>query len=115
MSERITAFIDGLSTFLIGVTMVFVALVLLILLIKILGKVVTSLENKKVSQVATKVDVPVVTTPVVEEVVNSSQEVDELELVAVITAVIAASLGTTSDKLQVRSLRRVDRRSRTFE
>lgn len=32
---------------------------------------------------------------------------DDLELIAVITAAIAASLNTTTDQLQVRSLRRV--------
>lgn len=38
------------------------------------------------------------------------QNTDELELVAVITAAIAASMGTTSDKLRVKSLRKVERR-----
>ena len=34
---------------------------------------------------------------------------DDLELVAVITAVIAASLNTSNDKLQVRTIRRVNK------
>ncbi|GKX30148.1 hypothetical protein SH1V18_26280 [Vallitalea longa] len=35
------------------------------------------------------------------------EETDDLELVAVITAAIAASLNTTTDKLQVKSFRRI--------
>lgn len=116
VNERIGAFIDGLGTFLIGVTMVFLALVLLILLIHLVGKVVASLEGKHVAKVVAEtqsVVVPEVKTESIPEA-TVQNEVDELELVAVITAAIAASLGTTSDKLQVRSLRKVDRRTRTF-
>lgn len=115
MSERIAAFVDGLSTFLIGVSMVFVALVLLILLIKVMGKVVANLENRKVASTLTKPEVApevVKEAPVVAP--QQSDEMDELELIAVITAALAASLDTTSDKLQVRSLRKVERRPRTF-
>ncbi|MGL4736806.1 MAG: OadG family protein [Cellulosilyticaceae bacterium] len=115
MSERIAAFVDGLSTFLIGVSMVFVALVLLILLINIVGKLVANLENRKAAQTLSKPDAtPQVVSELSEPVVSASECVDELELIAVITATIAASLGTTSDKLQVRSLRKVERRPRTF-
>ncbi|GMQ60100.1 hypothetical protein AN1V17_45000 [Vallitalea sediminicola] len=35
------------------------------------------------------------------------EETDDLELVAVITAAIAASLNTTTDKLQVKSFRKI--------
>lgn len=38
--------------------------------------------------------------------------IDELELVAVITAAIAASLNTTTDQLQVKSFRRINRSNR---
>lgn len=103
------AFLAEFSTFLIGVTVVFMTLLLLIVLIQVLSKMVESIEakNKPVVPIATsKEDEPI---PVVEQVVNLT---DELELVAVITAAIAASMGTTTDKLQVRSLRKVTRQVR---
>ncbi|QUH31781.1 OadG family protein [Vallitalea guaymasensis] len=39
--------------------------------------------------------------------VEVEEETDDLELVAVITAAIAASLNTTTDKLQVKSFRKI--------
>jgi len=41
--------------------------------------------------------------------VTTERNTDELELVAAIIAAIAVSMGTTSDKLQVKSLRKVER------
>ncbi|MHC1747376.1 MAG: OadG family transporter subunit [Cellulosilyticaceae bacterium] len=111
---NISAVGGGLNTFLIGVTIVFVALVLLIILIKLVSRIVGSIDNasKENSQqaIAKKEEVPVATISAAAPQMDASQ--DELELVAVITAAIAASLGTTSDRLQVRSLRKVDRRTR---
>ncbi len=104
LAQNFKMFVTGLSVFLVGITMVFMALAILIMLITVVGKVVTHLENKKeVPQVSTPVPVAPVKEP---EVVST---VDELELVAVITAAIAASMGTTTDKLRVRSLRQVTR------
>ncbi|MGL6174282.1 MAG: OadG family transporter subunit [Cellulosilyticaceae bacterium] len=103
------AFLAEFSTFLIGVTVVFATLLLLILLIQVLSKMVEVIEakSKPVAPIATsEEDRP---TPVVEETVNL---IEELELVAVITAAIAASMETTTDKLQVRSLRKVTRQVR---
>lgn len=116
VSERIGAFVDGLSTFLIGVVMVFLALALLILLIQIVGRVVKYMENRRVASVVTQTEItpPIASLEPISEIEMQNEE-SELELVAVITAAIAASLGTTSDQLQVRSLRKVDRRARTFE
>lgn len=106
--QNLSNFVDGLSTFLIGVTVVFVTLVLLIGIIVTISKIVASIEN-----VGNKNKKEAVATPAVKEpVAEATTTQDELELVAVITAAIAASLGTTSDRLQVRSLRKVARRSR---
>lgn len=44
--------------------------------------------------------------PVPENVEEDDETVDDLELVAVITAALAASLNTSTDKLIVRSIRR---------
>lgn len=104
---HIDAFLAEFSTFLIGVTIVFITLLLLIVLIKLLSQIVGAIENKnKPSVQAISIKEP---EPMIEEPVNLT---DELELVAVITAAIAASMGTTSDKLQVRSLRKVTRQVR---
>jgi len=40
--------------------------------------------------------------------IQDAPQMDDLELVAVITAAIAASLNTTTDKLQVKSFRRLN-------
>ncbi|NMA84772.1 MAG: hypothetical protein GX962_13030 [Epulopiscium sp.] len=44
---------------------------------------------------------------VVTDVEESEEEIDDLELIAVISAAIAASLETTTDQLQIRSFKRV--------
>lgn len=109
LSANFNQFINGLSTFLIGVTVVFVTLVLLILFINVMSKVISSIE-----QTGKKEQEPVSPQPVEVPVAATSavQQTDELELIAVITAVIAASMGTTSDKLQVKSFRKVERKTR---
>lgn len=110
MSENISNFVTGLNTFFIGVVVVFSMLVLLIFTIVILGKVMQALTKKpEAPEVAVKEEVQVTKEEVAAVVEEKKQ--DDLELVAVITAVIAASMGTTSDKLQVRSLRKVERKS----
>lgn len=101
-------FIEGLSTFLIGAVVVFVTLVLLIFIITLISKMVSSMESKD-KKAETKIEVQPVEMSM--QSVDLKQK-DELELIAVITAVIAASMGTTADKLQVKSFRKVERRAR---
>lgn len=106
-SANVNQFLDGLSVFLVGVTVVFVTLVLLIFIIKLISKVVSYVENSDSRREEEKeMPIEVIDQP------NNEVKTDELELVAVITAALAASMGTTSDKLQVRSLRKVERRVR---
>ena len=103
------AFIDGLSVFLIGVSMVFMVLLLLIFLIKCVGWVVGTIENKHF--IKSELEMP--STPVKENEYKQEDlmvKENDLEIIAVITATIAASLGTTTDQLQVRSLRQVNRK-----
>ena len=109
MNESISAFLAGIPTFILSVLVVFVMLGLLIGAIVLLGKTVGAFTNKpkKVKVVETEI----VTTQEEVAVVIEENNQDELELVAVITAVIAASMGTTSDQLQVRSLRKVQRKA----
>ena len=54
---------------------------------------------------AEEAQVPVASVPVVEEVTVQA-EADDLELIAVITAAIAAQEGTSTDGFVVRSIRR---------
>lgn len=100
--------VEGLSTFVVGISVVFIALIVLIILLEISGRFFAQLDKKAAqkkaqSQVVAPVK-PVEVAPTVEE----SSEMDDLELVAVITATIAASMGTSTDRLQVRSLRKTN-------
>lgn len=111
MGQNVSNFVAGLNTFFTGIAIVFATLGLLILMLVVLGKIMTSVSKKEAPKAEEKPAAPVVS--VVQEEVAVSNDVnmqDELELVAVITAVIAASMGTTSDQLQVRSLRKVPRK-----
>lgn len=107
MAKNFAAFLDGFSVFLVGVTMVFFALVLLILLIKFIGYAVEKMDGGA-KPAAKVVKVPQV-IPATQAPVIETNKMDDLELVAVITAALAASMGTTTDKLKVRSLRQVTR------
>ena len=112
MGENVSNFIAGLNTFFIGVVVVFAMLVLLIIVIVLLGKVMQALTKKpEAPKVAAVEEVKVTKDEVAATVIKEDKKQDDLELVAVITAVIAASMGTTSDKLQVKSLRKVQRKS----
>lgn len=95
LSEGLTALIAGLGT----VFLVLILISIIISLFKYINKYENKSKNKKVS------------TPKVEEVVKvvdeNNEKVDDYELVAVITSVIAASLNTTTDKLQIKSFKRV--------
>lgn len=90
----------GLMGTLSGMLMVFLALILISLIISQFHR----LNGKKKETVVMQ---PEPSLPVVEE--QEVDETDDLELVAVITAAVAASLNTSSDQLVVRSLRRVSK------
>ena len=98
---------------LIGMGSVFVVLILIIFVISLFGyipKIQAALDKKKASasEAPKAAPAPAVPAPVVEEVVDYS---DDLELVAVIAAAIAAYEGETStDGFVVRSIRKVNKR-----
>ncbi len=100
-------FLDALSNTLLGMGMVFVVLVIIICVIVLMSKVVRSIEGagKKQEEPKVTAPAPVAETPVQEE------EVDDLELVAVITAAVAASMGTSTDGFVVRSIKRAQNRN----
>ena len=98
----------GLNT-VIGMGTVFVVLIFISCIIALLPKLtglITNIGKKKEEPVkeAPKAAPAVAATPAVEE-----ELVDDLELVAVISAAIAAYTGTSSDGFVVRSIKRSDR------
>lgn len=93
--------LTGLSTTIIGMGIVFLTLIFLAFIISLLKY----LDSPKKNYVANEKPLAEVPVAEIHEVVEG-QQVDESELVAVITAAIAASMGTTADKLRVVSLRR---------
>ena len=87
---------------LIGMGMVFVVLIIIIFVISLLGLVPKLMD--KTSKKEEPVVAPVETAPVVEE----EELADDMELVAVIAAAIAAYEGTSADGFQVRSIKRAN-------
>lgn len=94
---------EGIVTLVVGMSVVFVTLIILVVILEMSGKFFSSLEleNKK------KIVEPQIKANLVDDL-EESNLVDDLELIAVITAAIAASMGTTADNLQVRSIRKVN-------
>lgn len=100
-SERLT---EGVTALISGMGAVFLILVLIstiISLFKFLKAGEITHEHKEARINA-----------VVETQLEEEPEEDPMELIAVITAAVAASLGTTTDRLQVRSFRRIGSKNR---
>ena len=106
MKEKIQQ--AGMNT-LLGMGTTFAVLILLALVIALFGKVVGGASNKKAaSKPAQPAPAPVAAAPVAEE---AEELADDMELVAVITAAIAAFEGTEStDGFVVRSIRKARRK-----
>ena len=94
---------EGLVTLVVGMSVVFLALLSLVVILEISGKFFSSLKKKDNDKE--------LSTPVVEAITlapTTATEIDNQELIAVITAAIAASMGTSTDSFQVRSLRKTN-------
>ncbi len=100
---RIENWLDSLSiggqVTIIGLVIVFAVLVILMCVLKIMEKIFTPKAEKKTEVIAP----PVSASKQIEDV---STEDDE-ELIAVLTAAIAASLNTSTYNLKIKSFRRV--------
>ncbi len=118
VAEKENSFGDTMSkaglNILMGMGTVFTVLILIAFIISLFGNInkwEEKMKNKKPDNFEPKsIAVPVVIapiTPVVEE-----NLVDDLEIVAVITAAIAASMNTSTDGFVVRSIKRRTRRTR---
>lgn len=93
--------LTGLSTTIIGMGIVFITLIFLAFIVSLLKYI----ESPKKDHAVNKIAVAEMPATEIQEILEEEQ-VEESELVAVITAAIAASMGTTADKLRVVSLRR---------
>ena len=94
-----------------GMLVVFVVLILICYIIeafKFISIIQNKLEARKANKdlVASSTDTVLSQIEEKEEIVEYADVTDDLELVAVITAAIAASMGTSTDGFVVRSIRR---------
>ena len=97
--------LTGLATTIIGMLIVFFGLVVLILCIMLMHKIVTSLSEKKAKPAPESVSVPA-PEPEPEPAAESAEE-DGSELIAVISAAIAAVCDNEQSGFVVRRVRRV--------
>lgn len=95
-------FIAGLATTVVGMLTVFLILIMLCGVLYLLRFVNPDLKKKTNEQISEIKPIEVKKEQIIVE-----QATDNSELIAVITAAIAASLGTTSNKLQVKSIVKV--------
>ena len=95
---------EGLVVTVMGVCIVFSILLMISFILSLFA---VFFKEKKTKAAEVKETAPIISAPAAEtkEPVN---EMDDRELIAVITAAIAASMNTTTDGLVVRSLRRVN-------
>lgn len=100
LSEALST--GGITT-VTGLAIVFAVLIILMIVL-MLFKVIFYRDPAKQK----KAEAPVQTAPAAEEVKADSEEVDEDELIAVLTAAVAASLNTSTYNLHIKSYRRVD-------
>ena len=98
----------GLNT-LMGMGVVFLVLILISFVISAFGLINKAEERKKANVPAAPAPVPAAPAASVEE--PEEDLTDDLELVAVIAAAIAASENTNPDGLVVRSIRKVSSRN----
>lgn len=98
---------DAINMAIIGTVVVFAALIVIIICIKIYTGIIAKFENKKNNNGNNGGGKDVTVQPTVN--VNPSSSVDELspELIAVISAAIAASMGSSGIGLQVKSIKRI--------
>lgn len=97
---------DGFLVVAIGLSMVFGMLILISLILSLFSFYNNIVSNRKKVILDKELSEEVSEVTVSENVVAAEQEKDDLEVIAVISAAVAASMGTTADKIVIRSLRR---------
>ncbi len=104
LNSLMTNLSNGVVTFVLGMGIVFIVLILLIYIIKAITAIVRGKPQQEVSAPAVQPADPVpeiVSAPPVE------QQEDEEEIVAVIAAAVAAIAAAEGTRLNIRSFRRV--------
>ena len=101
MSE---ALITGLQTTVLGMATLFAVLAILMGAIKIMKRIFYKAPEKEAT-------VKIEEAPATISTAEVSEEEDEEELIAVITAAIAASLNTSTYNLKIKSYRRIENRN----
>ena len=99
------ALATGLETAVVGLSIVFGVLIILMLVLMLMKKVFYK-EPAKTAEAVKAAPAPEATVPAA-----VVEEEDEEELIAVLTAAIAASLNTSTYNLQIKSYRRVDNKA----
>ena len=95
------ALLEGLKVTVVGLTIVFAVLIILMIVLMLM-KVIFAKEPKK--QAAVQEVKPAPAAPVQSA---AEDDIDDEELIAVLTAAIAASLNTSTYNLQIKSYRRI--------
>ena len=103
MNSLLSNLLDGLSTTLIGMLIVFFGLLVLIMCITVMHKVMTGGQKKKELPAQ---EAPVIQNPAPEPVIEEPEE-DDGELIAVISAAIAAVWDNQESGFVVRRVRRI--------
>lgn len=99
---------DGIIFTIYGFAIVMLVLLLITFILYAFSWIINGAEKKKaLADKANEVKEEKTVEPVI-VAEPAPQAIDDTELVAVITAAIAASLNTTSDKLVVRSIKKVN-------
>ena len=106
---------QGVPIAIIGYVMVFVVLGILWAVIELMRVILSPKVQKKSKEqtAATKAPQTSLSDVAVEEVVETEQ-VDEGELVAVLTAAVAASLNTSTYNLRIKSFKRIDTKNNVW-
>lgn len=99
-----SVFIEGLGTTIVGMLTVFAVLALLSFVLYLLKYLNKEPSTQQTSQEVEQIKEEPEIAPVQQEETTT----DDLELIAVITAVIASSLNTTSDRLEIKSIVKVN-------
>lgn len=97
------ALLEGLKVTAVGLAIVFSVLIILMLILMLM-KVVFAKEPKKTVEVVEAKPQEAIPAPIE---VKAEDDIDEEELIAVLTAAIAASLNTSTYNLQIKSYRRI--------
>lgn len=98
----VEALSEGLKVTVVGLCIVFAVLIILMLVMMLMKVIFYKDPNKALKEVKAE---PEVTNAAV------SEAIDETELIAVLTAAIAASLNTSTYNLNIKSYRRIENTS----